>query len=97
MSKSLNERELLQSQIKTYEFYAGLIDRAVGGGTHSRLPKWDELRAEEYRRLAEELRVRLAELTAQEGDAPAASSDADKPAAGSLATSNATTTPSHSS
>lgn len=66
-----SERELLESQIQRYEFYAGLIDRAVGGGTQPKLPKWDEQRAQEYQRLADELRVRLAELTAREASAPA--------------------------
>jgi hypothetical protein len=73
MSKPLSERELLESQIKIYEFYAGLIDRAVrtGGSAGAKLPKWDEQRAEEYKRLADELRTRLAELDAREANAPA--------------------------
>ena len=70
MTKALTERELLESQIKIYEFYAGLIDRAVGGGRLARLPKWDEERAQEYKRLADELRARLAELDARETAAP---------------------------
>lgn len=71
MSKPLSERELLQIQIKTYEFYAGLIDRAVGGTHSAKLPKWDEQRAEEYKQLADQLRARLAELDEQEVSAPA--------------------------
>ncbi|HEX8035690.1 MAG TPA: hypothetical protein VF510_17665 [Ktedonobacterales bacterium] len=71
MSKPLSERELLQIQIKTYEFYAGLIDRAVGGTHTAKLPKWDEQRAEEYKQLADQLRARLAELDEQEAAAPA--------------------------
>ncbi len=74
MSKQVSERELLQLQIQAYEFYAGLIDRAVGTGTHeAKLPKWDEQRALEYRQLADQLRERLAELEKddpQELDAP---------------------------
>lgn len=72
MSKPLTERELLELQIKTYDFYAGLIDRAIGGQTAAKLPKWDVERAQEYKRLAEELRARLAELDQREAEAPAA-------------------------
>jgi hypothetical protein len=58
-----DEKELLRLQIQAYEFYAGLIDRAVGnGGRETIMPKWDEQRALEYRQLAEQLRQRLAEL-----------------------------------
>ena len=65
MKKQLSERELIELQIQAYEFYAGLIDRAVGGGSQdARLPRWDEQRALEYRQLAEQLRRRLAELDA---------------------------------
>jgi hypothetical protein len=75
MKKQLTERELIQLQIQAYEFYAGLIDRAVGAGTHdAHLPRWDEQRALEYRQLAEQLRRRLAELEAEEpaaAEAPA--------------------------
>jgi hypothetical protein len=74
MKKQLSERELIELQIQAYEFYAGLIDRAVGGGGHeARLPRWDEQRALEYRQLAEQLRQRLAELEAEDeaaADAP---------------------------
>lgn len=71
MSKPVSERELLELQIKAYEFYAGLIDRAVIGGSSANMPKWDDQRAYEYQRLADELRARLAELDAKEADAPA--------------------------
>lgn len=66
----MDEKALLRQQIKAFEFYAGLIDRAVGGGAQATLPRWDEQRALEYRALAEQLRARLAELEAAE---PAAS------------------------
>jgi len=95
MSKPMSERELLEIQIKTYEFYAGLIARAVGGGTSAKLPKWDEQRAEEYKRLADELRARLVELDEREANAPATTPDvtdtdmATSPAAGSTAGSTA--------
>jgi hypothetical protein len=69
--KPLTERELLEIQIKTYDFYAGLIDRAVGGATAAKMPKWDEERAGEYQRLAAELRARLAELDERQANAPA--------------------------
>jgi hypothetical protein len=62
----VDEKEILQTQIKAYEFYAGLIERAVGGGALARLPRWDEQRALEYRELAAQLRRRLAELEEQE-------------------------------
>ena len=71
MSNPLSERELLKIQIKTYEFYAGLIDRAVGGSHAAKLPKWDEQRAEEYKQLADQLRARLAELGEVEANAAA--------------------------
>jgi hypothetical protein len=67
MSKQLSESDLIRLQIQAYEFYAGLIDRAVIGGAHEAImPRWDEQRAVEYRLLAEQLRKRLAELEAQE-------------------------------
>ncbi|HZC04293.1 MAG TPA: hypothetical protein VE338_01515 [Ktedonobacterales bacterium] len=69
-----NEKELLRLQIQAYEFYAGLIDRAVSNGARETImPKWDEQRALEYKRLAEQLRQRLAELEqADEGVSGAA-------------------------
>jgi hypothetical protein len=69
--KPLTERELLEIQIKTYDFYAGLIDRAIGGTAAAKMPKWDEERAREYQRLAAELRTRLAELDERQANAPA--------------------------
>ena len=72
MSKPVSKRELLEMQIKTYEFYAGLIDRAIGGSRSIPMPKWDEQRAVEYKQLAEELRAQLAEMDKQEtANAPA--------------------------
>ena len=67
MAEPLSERELIKLQIQAYEFYAGLIDRAViGGAKEAKMPKWDEQRAVEYRDLAEQLRQRLAELEASD-------------------------------
>jgi hypothetical protein len=66
MSKPVSKRELLEMQIKTYEFYAGLIDRAIGGSRASTMPKWDEQRALEYRQLADGLREQLAEIDKQD-------------------------------
>ena len=58
-----NEKELLRLQIQAYEFYSGLIDRAVTNGAREAImPKWDEQRALEYKNLAEQLRQRLAQL-----------------------------------
>ena len=79
-----NEKELLRLQIQAYEFYAGLIDRAVTNGAHEAImPKWDEQRAHEYKELAEQLRQRLAELEredAQKGVAADAPIEAQTPA-----------------
>lgn len=70
MAEALSERELIKLQIQAYEFYAGLIDRAVISGAHeAKMPKWDEQRAVEYRNLADQLRQRLAELEAADPQA----------------------------
>lgn len=70
MSEPLSERELIKLQIQAYEFYAGLIDRAVVSGAHeAKMPKWDDQRAVEYFDLAEQLRQRLAELEATDEQA----------------------------
>ena len=67
MPQPPSEKELLKLQIQAYEFYAGLIDRAVTAGAHDAvMPKWDEQRAAEYKRLADQLKARLAELEATE-------------------------------
>ncbi len=90
MTKQLTERELIQLQIQTYDFYASLIDRAVGHGASPKLPRWDEERAIEYKRLADQLRSRLAELEArdpaaldQPGVQPIAANPPRSPSAGS--------------
>jgi hypothetical protein len=69
--KPLTERELIELQIKTYDFYARLIDRAIGGAAAAKLPKWDVERAREYEQLANDLRARLAEMDEQALNAPA--------------------------
>jgi hypothetical protein len=69
MAKPLTERELIQQQIQIYDFYASLIDRAVGGGKQPKMPRWDEERAIEYKMLADQLRQRLAELEAADPEA----------------------------
>lgn len=72
-TKQLSERELIELQIKAYEFYAGLLDRAVSSGARGAImPRWDEQRALEYRELAEQLRRRLAELETEDPQAAAA-------------------------
>ena len=74
MAQQVNDRELLRLQIQAYEFYAGLIDRAVGTSAHdAKMPRWDEQRAVEYRALAEQLRKQLAELDTTEPTSGASS------------------------
>jgi len=82
MTQPVSERELLESQIKAYEFYARLIDRAVGGSTAAIMPKWDEQRAQDYARIAAELRARLAALDEKAAAAPATDPDAEQVVAG---------------
>jgi hypothetical protein len=73
-----NEKELLRLQIQAYEFYAGLIDRAVSKGAREPImPKWDEQRALEYKQLAEQLRQRLAELEREDAQATDATDATD--------------------
>ncbi|HEU5345288.1 MAG TPA: hypothetical protein VFU60_13135 [Ktedonobacterales bacterium] len=67
-----SEKELLRLQIQAYEFYAGLIDRAVANSAQTIMPKWDEQRAIEYKQLADQLRERLAELEREEASETAA-------------------------
>lgn len=74
MAQQPTEKELLKLQIQAYEFYAGLIDRAVTAGAHDAvMPKWDDQRAAEYQRLADQLRARLAELEREEAAGASAS------------------------
>lgn len=71
----VDEKELLRLQIQAYEFYSGLIDRAVTNGAHEAvMPKWDEQRALEYKQLADQLRQRLAKLNQEDGQAVSAPS-----------------------
>jgi hypothetical protein len=78
MTKPLTERELIELQIQAYEFYASLIDRAVGAPDYqAKLPRWDESRAVEYRDLVEQLKQRLAEL--EKSDPEALSGPATSP------------------
>ena len=93
MPKPLTERELIEMQIKTYDFYARLIDRAIGGSAAAKLPKWDEERAREYQQLADELRARLAELDEREANAPASDPDAVEVAAGPESSTSSTQGP----
>lgn len=67
MKKQLSEREIITLQIQAYDFYAGLIGRAVvSGANDAKMPRWDEQRALEYRELANQLRRRLAEIEAED-------------------------------
>jgi hypothetical protein len=61
---SMTEKERLEIQARSFEFYAGLIERAVGRGAP--LPVWGPMTAEEYRQLAQEYRQRAARLAEQE-------------------------------
>ena len=66
----VDEKELLRLQIQAYEFYAGLIDRAVTNGARDVImPKWDDQRAVEYKQLANQLRQRLAQLEQEDAQA----------------------------
>ncbi len=67
----MTEKELLRMQIRSYEFYADLIERA-SGGTSDELPRWNTEKAQQYRRLADEYRRRLAEIEAAEAATPQA-------------------------
>lgn len=60
----MTERERLEKQAISLEFYAGLIERSVGRG--ARLPVWDKMTAEDYRREAQECRRRAALLAERE-------------------------------
>ncbi len=60
----MTEKERLEIQARSFEFYAGLIERAVGRGAP--LPVWGPMTAEEYRQLAQEYRQRAARLAEQE-------------------------------
>ncbi len=61
----MTEKELLRLQIRSYDFYADLIERAAGG-TGDELPKWNSERTRQYRELANVARHRLQEIEAQE-------------------------------
>jgi hypothetical protein len=56
----MTEKERLEIQARSYDFYAGLIERAIGRGAP--LPVWSTMTAEEYRQLAQEYRQRAARL-----------------------------------
>lgn len=60
----MTEKERLETQARSFEFYAGLIERATGRGAP--LPVWGPMTAEEYRTLAGQYRQRAARLAEQE-------------------------------
>jgi len=60
----MTEKERLETQARSFEFYAGLIERATGRGAP--LPVWGPMTAEEYRDLARQYRQRAAQLAEQE-------------------------------
>lgn len=59
----MTEKERLETQARSFEFYAGLIERAIGRG--AALPVWGPMTAEEYRDLARQYRERAAALPEQ--------------------------------
>ena len=59
----MTEKERLETQARSFEFYAGLIERSVGRG--AALPVWGPMTAEEYRDLARQYRERAAALPEQ--------------------------------
>ena len=60
----MTEKERLEIQARSFEFYAGLIERAVGRGAP--LPVWGPMTAEDYRQQAQEYRRRAALLAEHE-------------------------------
>jgi len=64
----MTEKEFMQMQIRSYEFYADLIERS-SGGTGDELPRWNTEKAEQYRLLVEQYRRRLAAIEAAERSA----------------------------
>ena len=60
----MTEKERLEIQARSFDFYAGLIERAVGRGAP--LPVWGPMTAEEYRQQAQEYRRRAALLAEPE-------------------------------
>ncbi len=60
----MTEKERLETQARSFEFYAGLIERATGRGAP--LPVWGPMTAEEYRDLARQYRQRAARLAEHE-------------------------------
>jgi hypothetical protein len=60
----MTESERLERQARSFEFYAGLIEKAVGRG--AQLPVWDKMTAEDYRRQAQDYHRRAALLAERE-------------------------------
>jgi len=56
----MTEKQRLEIQAQSFDFYAGLIERAVGRGAP--LPVWGKMTADEYRQLAQEYRQRAERL-----------------------------------
>lgn len=77
----MTEKERLETQARSFEFYAGLIERAIGRG--AALPVWGPMTAEEYRDLARQYRERAAALP--EPDQPPTQETASKSAAVNIA------------
>ena len=80
----MTEKERLETQARSFEFYAGLIERAIGRG--AALPVWGPMTAEEYRDLAKQYRERAAALPEQEQ--PSIQEPTSKSAAAGMATAS---------
>ena len=61
----MTEKELLQMQMRSYDFYADLIECAARGAADE-LPSWNHAKALRYRKLAAEYRQRLDAVEAAE-------------------------------
>ena len=67
-ARKMTEKERLETLARSFDFYAGLIEKAVGRGAS--LPVWDGKTAEEYRQQAREYRMRAALLAEKEAAHP---------------------------
>jgi hypothetical protein len=57
----MTEKEYLKIQIRSYEFYADLIASSVEE-IGDKLPRWNGEKIQQYRRLVEEYKQRLAAI-----------------------------------
>ncbi len=64
----MTEKELLQTQMRSFQFYADLIERATRS-TGDELPRWNSEKAQKFRELAEQYKQRLQEIELKEQQA----------------------------